>query len=260
LSGKSNLTTAAAELLCALGQANASRPVKRGRFYLDELELSASKDRCHPRVSCPQHIALNHVDISANKEAISNALSRIRSLSISVSPCEQIGDVVEGTRAVLQVLFVNHRIRRLCLDLLDRKHPKLMESDQLPAMIIDTQRCTRLRTLDISGRSTDPTRGDIVRMLEPHTASLRELYLFIGAHTKNHQLSGATNCREAWRSVLQTSLRCTKLSRFDLCVNVKGSRYNIDIKVAGEGEVAATLTKLAVCPTKPGKELGWVKG
>jgi hypothetical protein len=163
----------------------------------------------------PPHIALNHVDISANKEAISNALSRIKSLSISVSPCEQIGDVVEGTRAVLQVLFVNHRIRRLCLDLLDRKHPKLMESDQLLAMIIDTQRCTRLRTLDISGRSTDPTRGDIVRMLEPHTASLRELYLFIRGHTKNHQLSGATNCREAWRSVLQTSptIRCYQLPR-----------------------------------------------
>jgi hypothetical protein len=31
------------------------------------------------------------------------------------------------------------------------------------------------------------------------------------------------------------------------------------VRVEGKEEVAAMLTKLAVCPTEPGKELGWVE-
>lgn len=288
LSEKSNLTIAATKVLCAIAKANELCRWQGRSFHFDHLELCG-----HPRkkedddddeekekrektkkalleegpdpdaeyITCSQSVAFYQIDISNHQEPLRDALSDLKSLSLSASPCEQEWDTAGRNQTILTTFLTSPEIERFSLELIDAStmDPTIsyVTADYLFDMALETQRFTRLRTLDLNGLDIYLRMQDIMLIVQANSATLEKLHVGCLGHTWN-QLHDVTASRDAWRPFLRMAARCQELRHFTLTIYSGWDEMDIDIDQEGQEAVSDLLAKLIVSPTEPGRELGWI--
>jgi hypothetical protein len=258
--GTSNLTLATTKVMCDIGHASAIRRLQGRQLYLDHLEFRGDVEkegRVDGRgVGCPQNVALHRIDVSAYAEPLKEALSQLKILYMDIDPCNNVGDVVKNTKALLRILFSSNEMKELCVDLYDTYYDAVgpARSADTLGTIMEMQRCTCLASLEIYGADIEHRMHDIVQLILMNATSLIELQI-----SAVNDPNCVESCRDVWRPALRAASQCTALSEFILGVYSDVVESSIDISCKRRGAVAALLATLVVSPTEPGQKLGWIQ-